>query len=132
MVCIKQFNGEANMWWGWHRHQPNRHWNWLPFFLIFLGFVLWSGGGRSWFMWMILFFFVIPFVRSLVASGWSQQGDYEKRKRETGDVVIIDKPKREPQYAVGDDGELVEVYNDDTYEEKPKRLRSANDGFDSI
>ena len=120
------------MWWGWHRHQPNRQWNWLPFFLIFLGFVLWSGWGRSWFMWMILFFFVIPFVKNLFASGGSQQGDYEKRKREKGDVVIIDKRKREPEYAVGDDGELVEVYGDDGFEEKPKRLRTENSDFDYV
>ena len=118
------------MWWGWHRRQSIRHWNWLPFLLIFLGFVLWSGWGRNWFAWMFLFFFVIPFVRNIFASSWSQQQGYEKRKRDGDDVVIIDKPKRQPQYAVGDDGELVEIYDDDAYEEKPKRLHTGYSDFD--
>ena len=83
-------------------------------------------------MWMFLFFFVIPFVKRLFASSWSQQGDYTKRKRETGDVVIIDKPKREPHYAVGDDGELVELYDEDGYEEKPKRLGTQSNDFDYV
>lgn len=120
------------MWWGWHRHHSNRHWGWLPFFLILLAFMLWSGWGRFWFTWMILFWFVIPFIRSVFASTWSQQGDYEKRKRSADDVIIIDKPKRKPQYAVGDDGELVEIYEDEVYEEKPKRLRSLGDDFDYV
>jgi hypothetical protein len=120
------------MWWGWHGRGYARRWNWWPFLLIFLGIALFSGWGHGWFMWMILFFFVIPIVRSLLASGWTQHDGYEKRKRNSGNVVIVDKPKRAPQYAVGDDGELVEVYDDEVYEEKPKRLQTGHDDFDYV
>lgn len=120
------------MWWGWHGQRNHGRFNWWPFMLIFIGIALVSGWGRSWFMWMILFFFVVPFVRSLFASGRSQRDDYGKRKHEAGDVIIVDKPKREPQYAVGDDGELVEIYDDEAYEQKPKRRQTGDADFDYV
>jgi hypothetical protein len=64
---------------------------------------------REWgFPWWILFF-VLP-----VFSSWrGQQEQHEKQKREARDYDEYElggeKQKREPRYALGDDGELIEL-----------------------
>jgi hypothetical protein len=117
---------------GWYGRGYGRNWNWWPVMLIFIGIMLLSGWGRNWWVWMVLFFFVLPLVKHLVASGWMNRDQYEKRKRESGDVIIMDKPKRQPHYSVGDDGELVEIYDEDDYIQKPKRREAANDDLEYI
>src|SRR5262245_4911488 len=107
--------------WGGYRRGYSRGWNWMPLVAIVLIIAFFSGGHNSWMMWVVLWVVVVPFLRNVFSSGGRRRDDYEKRKHESGDVIIVDKPKREPHYAVGDDGELVEVYDDEVYDEKPKR-----------
>jgi hypothetical protein len=106
-------------WWGWSSGRGWRggfgmFWGWL----IMIGLVwLLSGGGMpGWIWWFILpmvIFRVLPAVlRSLNTSA------EEKRKREEY-TFDEEKPKREPLYRLGDDGELIEVTEDEA--DKPKR-----------
>ena len=93
----------------------------MPMFLgmalFFIVLTLLSGRGITWIWWFILptlFFSVLPAVlRSL-----NRNYEIEKRKRDDDLYSYEEKPKREPVYRLGDDGELIEVTADD---EKPKR-----------
>lgn len=115
------------MWWGWSSHRgSSRGFGWSWGFII-LGILLFTGAGRgmSWVIWPVLFCFVIPFVMRFFNSTHTTDDSHEKRKRYDEDVIIVDKAKRAPQYMVGDDGELVEVYDDELNQRK--RKRSEND-----
>jgi hypothetical protein len=76
---------------------------------------------REWgFPWW-MFFFVWP-----VFSGWrGQQERHEKQKREPrvydAEEPQYQKPKREPRYALGDDGELIELPAEDHDEPQKRR-----------
>jgi hypothetical protein len=121
------------MGWGWYRRGYSGRWGGLSVLLLILVIMMLTRGwgGMSWIGWMILFMVVIPFARSFFNPDRARGEWYEKQKRE-GDVVIIDKPKREPAYGVGDDGELVELHDDDRYEGKPKRRQSTEDDLEYL
>lgn len=95
--------------------------------LIFFGMIWLSGGflRAGWLTWLIvisLIFYVVPAVIRMINRQISEQAEFEKRKREEVYDDAVDeygaKPKREPRYILGDDGELIEVQDD---EDKPKR-----------
>lgn len=100
-------------WWGWSSGRGWRggfgFWGWL----VMIGLIWFLSGGRMpgwifWFLMPMVIFGVLPAVlRALNATS------DEKRKRD--EFEFNDKPKREPRYVVGDDGELVEALD-----EKPK------------
>ena len=118
--------GKMRMWWGMHSHGDHRSMKGVYFLLIFVGILLLSRGG-SGFPWWFVLFFVLPMLgRALNAATAPQEEDY-KRKRTGEDVIIVDKPKREPRYAVGDDGELVEVYADEEYDQERRRRTNADE-----
>ncbi|MDX2159952.1 MAG: hypothetical protein SF162_01380 [bacterium] len=126
--------------WGNH-HAMNKGWWFFPLFLMFLFF----GGWR----WLWVLFFVVPFfmwfVMPMIARISRERGygewwngsadrssdDGEKRKRDEFISYHADseKPKRSPVYIVGDDGEMVEVPNDDT-QGSPRRKN--DDGIEYI
>lgn len=97
-------------------------WHWLVKLLIILMIVMFvTNVFREWgFPWW-MFFFVWP-----VFGSWSRESrrdPREKRKRDYDtyeDEAVYEKPKREPRYALGDDGELIELPADEE-EAKPKR-----------
>ncbi len=100
---------------------------WRGGFSIFLGMMLiiglmsLIGGGRgfTWIWWFILPTLIFSVLPSVIRS-LNRNADIEKRKHDNDDLSMYEeKPKREPQYMLGDDGELIEVQPDD---EKPKRV----------
>lgn len=100
--------------------------------LLIIGVVFFTSRLGSPMSWIIFFMFVVPMLKRLLhAAPTSYEGEY-RRQRGDDDVVIVDKPKREPRYAVGDDGELVEVYAEADYEdeEKPKRRQNSDDALE--
>lgn len=103
---------------------------WLA--LMIVGVVFLAQGSSSPLPWIFFFFFVLPMLTRLINSVTAPQEEAYKRKRMGEDVIIVDKPKREPRYAVGDDGELVEVYEESAYEEKPKRRQSNGDDMEYV
>ena len=120
------------MGWGWHQRGYSGRWTGFSVLFLILGIMMFSRmGGSGWIGWMILFFVVIPLVKSAFSVNRDRGDWYEKQKRD-GDVIVVDKPKREPTYAIGDDGELVELHDDGLYEEKPKRRQTAEDDVEYI
>jgi len=83
--------------------------------------VLFSGrSGWGWWMVFPLFFFVIPMIARFIGSVVSEG---EKRKN---DVYDNEKPKREarpPQYIFSEDGEPLEVIEEDV----PRRKQKPDD-----
>lgn len=115
------------MWLGTHSHRDYRSMKLLPMLLLFIAVMMITSRGGSPFSWLIFFMVVVPMLKRLFNAATSQyEGEY-RRQRGDDDVVIVDKPKREPRYAIGDDGELVEVYAETDYEEKPKRRQNSDD-----
>ena len=107
------------MWWG--EHSGNRHGGRMVWFVICIGigFALISGRSGSWGWWMIfpLCFFVIPFIVRYLTSMSSAN---EKRKN---DADAYEKPKheaRQPEYIMSEDGEPLEVIEEDAPREKQK------------
>ncbi len=85
---------------------------------------------NGWLIFFIFFPFVFRFSRS-----WFDldQNAVEKRKREPETILIMpdDKPKRAepvPRYALGDDGELIEL--DDRSADAPNAERNRRDQDD--
>jgi hypothetical protein len=124
--------GKYCMWWGWHGHgeyRTMRNWSWV---FVIIGIVIFTGRVGGPLPWLFFFFFVLPMLMRFMNSVTAPQQDVYKRKRVGDEVIFVDKPKREPQYIVGDDGELVEVYAEDDYEEKPKRRQVSGDDMEYI
>lgn len=124
---------------GWSGQNDSRWWAGWPIVLIVLAFALTSRSwSMSWFIWMIVFWFVVPKVVRFFQSegmGGAACDPTMKHKRDYRDVIVVDKPKREPHYAIGDDGELVELYDEDfsPTRSKPKRSHaSAEDDFNYL
>lgn len=110
------------MWWGQHSGQPL----WLRIFWVIIIFAIISeffmgrNGGWGWWMLFPLFFFVIPMIMRAVHNV-SDGG--EKRKN---DADEYEKPKREPrppQYILSEDGEPLEVIEEDV----PRRKQKPDD-----
>lgn len=125
-------------------HRPYRHhWGgpagyvWVPLMFVVI-FSLMSGGWRilPWLIIPMMLFWGIPMLvrtfRSITQEVERDVRDFdkrkrgetdyreEKRKRDFEDAVDVDyvdltPTSRQPQYRVGDDGELIEI------DEKPKR-----------
>lgn len=104
------------MWWGQSSGQPL----WLRVFWVIIIIAIISefftgrNGGGSWWMVFPLFFFVIPMIARYVSSTY---GEGEKRKNDA------EKPKREarpPQYILSEDGEPLEVIEEDVPGRKQK------------
>lgn len=104
----------------------------LPMALIIIGIVIFTSRIGGPLPWLFFFFFVLPMLMRLINSATAPQAEVYKRKRMGEDVIIVDKPKREPRYAVGDDGELVEVYEESAYEGKPKRRHADGDDMEYV
>ena len=128
---------------------PSPAFSWAPYIII--GFVLFAVLGfaplmRYWPVILLVVVVGIPAVRWLLASAaryrdtqrtsdsFTAAGERpEKRKNRTyragtSYVQEPEKPKREPEYTVGDDGELVEreaILEAD----KPKRSQNGRDSF---
>lgn len=103
------------MWWGQSSGQPL----WLRVFWVIIIIAIISefftgrNGGGSW--WMVFpLFFVIPMIARYVSSTY---GEGEKRKNDA------EKPKREarpPHYILSEDGESLEVIEEDVPGRKQK------------
>jgi hypothetical protein len=102
----------------------------LPVLLIILGVLVFTSRVGGPLPWLFFFFFVLPMLKGVFYSVAVQHDDAYKHKRMGNDVIIVDKPKREPRYVVGDDGELVEVYAEELYDEKPKRRNQYGDDLE--
>jgi hypothetical protein len=100
--------------------------------LIIIGIVIFTSRIGGPLPWLFFFFFVLPMLMRLINNAVAPQQEVYKRKRMGEDVIIVDKPKREPRYAVGDDGELIEVYAEDDYDDKPKRRQSNGDDMEYV
>lgn len=121
-------------WWSWSSGRGSRGgFGWLlP--LLFFWWIF--GGGSSSFFSIVLAIIVIGFVVNAFSrrAAPPMEIDYEeegKRKRGVSDEYSFEdeyeKPKREPRYALGDDGELVELPPED-YDDAPRR-RSEDDTY---
>jgi hypothetical protein len=108
--------------WRWHGRNKI-----IDVLIIILIIVVIMSVFSSWgFPWWI-FFFVWP-----VFKGWNWGGQQsqpmEKPKRDPGvyedPAYDDDKPKREPRYALGDDGELIELPAEDDARYGQQRQRN--------
>ena len=121
-------------WWSWSSGRGSRGGIGWIFPLIFFWFIF--GGRSSSFFTIVLTLIVI----GLVVSAFSRRAappmdmDYEemeKRKRDSYDEYSFEdeteKPKREPRYGLGDDGELVELPPEEEYD--PPRRRNEDDSY---
>lgn len=118
------------MWWGDnHRFQisDSARKILLSIILFIIGLLILLILFRLFSGWIFLFFFTFPLFR--YGNDWfnSNGSQTEKRKREPETILIMpdDKPKRgesAPRYALGDDGELIEV--DDRKFDQPDQDRS--------
>ena len=110
------------MWWGHHSHHQRRgNALWFVIFIV-LWFTLFSGSsGGGWWMIFPLFFFVIPMISRIAGNMFSES---EKRKNDAYDET--EKPKREPrppQDILSEDGEPLEVIEEDL----PRRKQKPDD-----
>jgi hypothetical protein len=101
----------------------------IGLFMLLILFRLFSWG-------VIIFFFVFPLFR--YGNEWFNPNgsQTEKRKREPETILIMpdDKPKRgesAPRYALGDDGELIEVDDREqdrrSADEQPRRAYNRDE-----
>lgn len=134
-----------------HRYPPSGRppgpppaFSWMPY--VIMGVILFGllliVPRMGWMGMMILFFVGIPIVKGLLNTAnrtWAERGNAhaatleddeppEKRKRRTyrassSYTAEAEKPKRQPEYTVGDDGELVEL---DPAIEQEQARRSQN------
>jgi hypothetical protein len=122
--------------------------SWMPY--IIMGVILFGllllVPRMGWMGMIIVFFVGIPIVKGLLAManrtwaersnrGESTAGEYgdEKPKRRpyrapSAYTRDAEKPKREPEYTVGDDGELIEL-DSALEEDAPKRSRGGGDFY---
>ncbi|MBK9746433.1 MAG: hypothetical protein IPO91_06585 [Chloroflexi bacterium] len=96
-----------------------RYWGWLILFGIFWSVTVEHGTGI--FFWLVVLGVILNRIHG--ASRWANANtDAEVEKRKRDDLSVDEdeddeKPKNEPRYILGDDGELIPV---DELEEKPK------------
>jgi hypothetical protein len=104
--------------WGW---QSNRRFNWMGLIgtIVLLAFLWGMFSGRFSF-WMIfpLMWWVFPMISRMFGQE-SRDEQYEKRKND--EYGVDEKPKREPRYVLADDGEILEVVDDDPHESTDQR-----------
>lgn len=120
-------------WWTWSSGRGMRGGIGWIFPLIFFWFIF---GGRSGFISIMLTAIVIALVVSALSRRVvpPMEMDYEEEEKRKRDSYYeysfedeFEKPKREPRYALGDDGELVELPPEEEYD--PPRRRSEDDGY---
>lgn len=103
--------------WNDRRHINGQNMMYVLGVIVFILLITNSSGGFPWW----IFFFTFPFFRS---SGSSTNSGHRPAEMKTKND---EKPKREPRYALGDDGELIELRDDEDlhYEESSPRQHSG-------
>lgn len=95
------------MWWSWN---SDKHGRILPVLsiLMTIGFILFISRGASWWIWPVMFWL----VPSLLFKVFGGHGRSDEHKRKHDEDYADEKPKhieQEPRYALGDDGEIIDL-----------------------